>query len=228
MKQNTEEWTNIWSIENYQPIAETWVSVGHGTDEEPAQSLLLSAFSSAMREKYGEGMKILDYGCGTGRYANFLSKRLKDFQYIGLEKANSTQAWGEISVRDGLINAGHDDRFRLGFTESMLETKAIDECNVVLLLSVFTHTTIEETYRIILKLLPIVNRGGKIVFSMILGDSYQLQGNLYGHKDSFQVTYNTITQVNEIAEKFNVNINLEREFEANWGYVHSIFSIEKK
>jgi 2-polyprenyl-3-methyl-5-hydroxy-6-metoxy-1,4-benzoquinol methylase len=225
MQQDSIEWIDDWSIEKYNPITENWHSDGHGTDQEPAQSLLLSAFSSAMKEKYAEGMKILDYGCGSGRYANFLSKRLKDFQYIGLEKAGGTTYWGETSVRDGLINGGHDDRFRLGFTESLLEKKAIEESDVVLLLSIFTHTTIEETHRIISKLMPIVNRGGRVVFSMILGDSYNLVGNLYGHSDCYHVTYNTNEQVAEIAKTFNVNVTHERDFVANWGYVHAIYSI---
>ena len=198
MKHNSIEWLANWSAEKYQPISKNWFSVGHGTDEEPAQSLLLSAFSSAMKEKYGEGMKILDYGCGSGRYANFLSKRIENFQYIGLEKQGSEHFWGEASIRDGLINAGHDERVRLGFTESLLEKRAIEESNVVLLLSIFTHTTIEETHRIISKLLPIVDRGGKIIFSIIIGDSYQLQGNLYGFQDSYQVTSNTNEQINEL------------------------------
>jgi 2-polyprenyl-3-methyl-5-hydroxy-6-metoxy-1,4-benzoquinol methylase len=227
MKHDSIEWLAEWSVEKYQPISKNWFSVGHGTDEEPSQSLLLSTFSSAMKEKYREGMKILDYGCGSGRYANFLSKRIEKFQYIGLEKQGSDQFWGEASIRDGLINAGHDDRVRLGFTESLLEEKAIQECDVVLLLSIFTHTTIEETHRIISKLLPIVDRGGRIIFSMIMNESYQLVGNLYGFQDSYQVTYNTNEQINDIAEKFNVKLTHERDFEANWGYVHSIFSIEK-
>jgi 2-polyprenyl-3-methyl-5-hydroxy-6-metoxy-1,4-benzoquinol methylase len=225
MVQTSPEWINDWSIEKFSPITHNWVSMGHGTDEEPMQSLSQSTFAKAMKEKYGDGMKILDYGCGTGRFANFLSKRLKNFKYIGLEKAGGTTYWGETSVRDGLINAGHDDRFRLGFTESLLEKKAIEESDVVLLCSVFTHTTIEETHRIISKLMPIVNRGGRVVFSMIHADTYSLNGSLYGFDQCYEVTYNTKEQVEEIARKFNANVKLEEEFLADWCYLHSIYSI---
>jgi len=222
------EWINEWSVEKYEPITKDWKAIGHGTDEEPAQSLSHSTFALAMRDKYCEGMKILDYGCGTGRYANFLSKRLKDFQYIGLEKAGSIQGWGEISVRDGLINAAQDPRFTLGFTETTLEEKAINDSDVVLLCSVFTHTTIEETHRIVKKLLPLVERGGRVVFSMIHADQYSLNGSLYGFDECYQVTYNTVEQIDEMRYKFNVNIKLEEKFMANWGYLHSIYSITKK
>ena len=225
MIQTSPEWINDWSIEKFSPITDNWVSIGHGTDEEPMQSLSHSTFSKAMKEKYCDGMKILDYGCGTGRFANFLSKRLKNFKYIGLEKAGSESMWGEMSVRDGLINAGHDDRFTLGFTETQLEKNAIEECDVVLLCSIFTHTTIEETHRIIDKLMPLVKRGGRVIFSMIHGDTYSLNGSLYGFNECYQVTYNTKEQVEEIARKFNANVKLEEEFMANWGYLHSIYSI---
>jgi hypothetical protein len=62
---------------------------------------------------------------------------------------------------------------------------------------------------------------------MIIGDSYQEEGNLYGHTDAFGVTYNTINQIEEIKNKFDVKITLENVFLANGGFKHNIYSLYK-
>jgi SAM-dependent methyltransferase len=211
----------------YKPISDNYQSVGFGTDQEPQSSMLLTTFSKAMKSHYREGIKILDYGCGSGRYCNFLSKRINDFEYFGLEKPNSYELWGEKAIKTALSHFAHDERVNFGFIDTPLEEKAIQNCNVVLLLSVFTHTSIEETHRIIEKLLPLVLKGGKIIFSMIIDDSYKKEGNLYGHEDSFGVTYNTTDQIKEIENKFKVKVTLEDTFLANGGYTHSIYSIQQ-
>jgi hypothetical protein len=56
MQQDSIEWIDDWSIEKYNPITENWHSDSHGTDQEPAQSLLLSAFSSARDFEAFSGM----------------------------------------------------------------------------------------------------------------------------------------------------------------------------
>ena len=70
-------------------------------------------------------------------------------------------------------------------------------------------------------------RISKIIFSMIIDDSYKKEGNLYGHEDSFGVTYNTTDQIKEIENKFKVKVTLEDTFLANGGYTHSIYSIQQ-
>ena len=211
----------------YKAISDTYQSVGFGTDQEPQSTILLTTFSEAMGDSFKEGMKILDYGCGSGRYCNFLSQRVNNFEYFGLEKPNSSTLWGEQAIKVALSHFAQDKRVNFGFIDTPLEKKAIENCNVVLLLSVFTHTTILETHRIIEKLLPLVLNGGKIIFSMIIGDSYQEEGNLYGHTDAFGVTYNTINQIEEIKNKFDVKITLENVFLANGGFKHNIYSLYK-
>jgi SAM-dependent methyltransferase len=211
----------------YKAIDDTYQSVGFGTDQEPQSTILLTIFSEAMRDSFKEKMKILDYGCGSGRYCNFLSQRISDFEYFGLEKPNSSTLWGEQAIRVALSHFAQDIRVNFGFIDTPLEKKAIENCDVVLLLSVFTHTSILETHRIIEKLLPLVLNGGKIIFSMIIGDFYREEGNLYGHTDSFGVTYNTIDQIKEIENKFNVKITLENIFLANGSFKHNIYSLSK-
>lgn len=227
MKITDDTWLESWSITKFPPIVEDYESKGIivGSDDEPLASVCMASFASVMLHHYGEGMKILDYGCGSARFSNFLSMRLKDFKYFGLERNTSDYTVSCISKAIELF--GHDDRVHVGFTESKLEEKAIRESDTVLLLSVFTHTTIEETYRIIKKLLPIVEKGGSIVFSMIHGETYAVLGQAYGHIDNFHITYNTIEQVKDIQSYFNVDITLLDTYDAR-GILHSIYRIDKK
>jgi len=216
-------WKDTWSKEYYKPIVENYEGIIVGTDAEPKASLCISSFINAMGEEYKEGMKILDYGCGSARVCNFLSKRLKDFHYIGLERFESE--WGQTCITKAkeLFN---DNRVEVGYTNSELLKKAIDTSNTVLLLSVFTHTTIETTEAILTNLLPIIERGGNIVFSMIHGDRYNLVGDAYGFNDNFRITYNTVEQVEILKNKLNVDIVLVDTFFAD--VTHSIYRINKK
>lgn len=218
-------WINKWSKEYYAPIVSDSEYALHGiivgTDAEPSASICITSFINVMGDKYKEGMKILDYGCGSARVCNFLSKRLKDFHYIGLERFESD--WGQTCIKRANELFGHDSRVEVGYTNTELDKKAIDTCETVLLLSVFTHTTIETTEIILIKLLPIVERGGNIVFSMIHGNEYRLVGNAYGFTDNFNVTYTTKEQVENLKNKLNVNI----DFIDNY-YSHSIYRVTKK
>jgi 2-polyprenyl-3-methyl-5-hydroxy-6-metoxy-1,4-benzoquinol methylase len=225
MKITDEVWVDTWSVLKYPPIVEEYESKGIivGSDEEPLASVCMASFAYAMESDYKEGMKILDYGCGSARFSNFLSMRLKDFTYIGLERNTSDYTKECIDKANELFS--HDPRVRAGYTESELENEAIEIANTVLLLSVFTHTTIEETYRIIEKLLPIVKRGGSIVFSMIHNTKYQLIGNAYGFGNNYSITYNTKKQVSQISDMFNVSVRLVDTYDAG-GIIHSIYSIK--
>ena len=224
MKITDKEWLDNWAILKFPPIVEDYESKGIivGSDEEPLASVCMASFAKVMGHNYREGMKVLDYGCGSARFSNFLSMRLKDFTYIGLERNISDYTKECIDKANELFS--HDPRVRVGYTESELENEAIEIADTVLLLSVFTHTNIEETYRIVEKLLPITKRGGSIVFSMIHEPEYALIGNAYGFNDNYSITYNTTKQVKELAKAFNVSIKLIDTYDAG-GILHSIYAI---
>lgn len=224
MKKTDSLWQNEWSKEPFKPIVKIYKGVIVGSDEEPDASICMSSFSYAMGEYFGERMKILDYGCGSGRYCNFLSKRLQDFKYVGIERNISD--YTKLCIDTAKRIFGEDERLSFGYTDSEFEQKAIDECNVVLLLSVFTHTSIEMTENIINRLMPIINRDGCIVFSMIHKNDYSLIGNAYGFTDEYSVTYNTYSQVEDLRKKFGVSITLMDTYDAK-GIIHSIYRITK-
>ena len=226
MDKDNKLWIEEWSKEKYEPIQKDFVSVGNGTDAEPKSSMCLAAFAVGMKENYKEGMKLLDYGCGNCRMANFLSKRLKDFTYYGVEP-NSPYGKGQTESATNYF--GNDKRVSIGLIGEEIEKEAISNADTVLLLSVFTHTTIEETKAIITKLIPIIERGGSVVFSVILGDKYSPVGNnAYTIKDSYGVVYNTLKQIEELQQQFNVNMELTYEYEADGGSKHSVYRTTKR
>jgi ubiquinone/menaquinone biosynthesis C-methylase UbiE len=62
----------------------------YGADSAEASDNWFTALSNAAGQSFCEGMVMLDYGCGCGRYANWISRRIKDFTYYGLEPERAT------------------------------------------------------------------------------------------------------------------------------------------
>src|SRR5580704_7316710 len=100
----TEKWSKVSSRPDFPDFAAAvgrWANgreLAFGTDAEPGSSLWLATLSEAMGGHFHEGMAVLDYGCGAGRYAEFLRQRLQRFGYYGLEKPGSRDRHGENSI----------------------------------------------------------------------------------------------------------------------------------
>ena len=178
MNINDNLWREIWSKEKYAPISNAYQSRGFGTDKEPESSVCMASFANAMGDKFKEGMVLLDYGCGSGRFCNFMSKRLKDFSYYGVEKFGSGTQWGENAIDFARSHFGKDPRVTFGSIGCEIEKEGIEKADIALLLSVCTHTTIEETNMIFNKLSPIIEKGGIVTFSIFLSDKYSVSKNL--------------------------------------------------
>jgi G:T-mismatch repair DNA endonuclease (very short patch repair protein) len=46
-----------------------------------------------MGEYFKENMKILDYGCGPGQFCNFMSSKLKNFEYDLKMAQKNSEKW---------------------------------------------------------------------------------------------------------------------------------------
>lgn len=224
-----EIWTK-WKDAVYPTIHEgAYVVFGHGADTEPQSSLWMAYLSEAMGDHFHEGMKILDYGCGGARYANFLSGRLRDFTYYGVEPRN-TQV-GNWEPRNAIEIAkeklGHDSRVRLGYVGTALEAEAISNANVALLGSIFTHLKIEESLKILDKLLPILERGA-IVFTVIFDSKYHWDSSgAHGVEECYTAVYNTPDQYDSYFKSKNIAGRVVGWIKLGSGYRQDIYRVEK-
>jgi hypothetical protein len=213
MKDTDILWIDKWSKELYDSIGE--VSSKEG------MPVCFASFAQAMGTKFEEGVTILDYGCGPARFFNFMSKRLKNFMYYGIEPDS---AYGINCINNIRNFYKKDKRISVGLIGTDVEQEALEQVDIVLLCSIFTHITIEQTKEVLYKLYPIVNRGGIIVFSMILGDEYKVcEGNAYSMQNTYSIVYNTIKQIQELNTIYN--IKLEDEWMSPRGHLHKIYKI---
>lgn len=198
-----------------------------GSDEEPLSSIWMASLSEAVGEHFREGFRVLDYGCGAGRYCNFLAQRLNKFEYYGVEKRGSAFRHGEKSIRVANRMFRHDRRAQFGFIDSAVEAAAIDKVGVVVLGSVFTHVDINEVDRILAKLTPVVDRGGKVVFSVFIANEYRLEGpEAYGFNDCYDRVWFESKQLMELADRNNWQLTECESFLAQGINLHRIFALD--
>jgi len=202
---------------------------GFGTDDEPGSSLWLASLSEAMGASFREGINILDYGCGAGRYAEFLRQRLEHFGYFGLEKPGSSFQHGEKSVAAAEDIFNGDNRISFGLIGSAFEASALARADVVVLGSIFTHVDFEELKLILEKFEPIVRRGGKVVFSIFIADTYRLEASgAYGFADCYGRAWFTTEQLRGLCDESGW-VTIEREsFLAQEVNLHRIFALTSK
>ena len=200
-----------------------------GTDEEPGSSLWLASLSEAMGASFREGMCVLDYGCGAGRYAQFLRQRLKRFAFYGLEKPGSDFRHGEKSIKTARKLFRWDRRVRFDLIGSRLEATALARADVAVLGSIFTHVDLGEVERILAKLAPIISRGGTIVFSIFLADTHRLEDKgLYGFADCYGRVWFTAEQLRGLCDRDGWVLAERESFLAQDVNVHRIFTLSRK
>lgn len=241
MKLTDRLWQDKWSKTRFTPspldfsaevrkLAERNHHMLFGTDDEPGSSIWMASLSEAMGRSFREGMTVLDYGCGAGRYAHFLRQRLKNFKYYGLEKPGGEIRHGEQAIASGREIFQGDGRIVFGLLGEQLEAEAIERAGVVLLASIFTHIDLGEMERILLTLRPVTTRGGKIVCSAFLGEAYQLEGKgaLYGFPDCYYRVWFTQAQLNQLRNRHRWIMTGSETFVAQDVNVHRIMALSRK
>jgi SAM-dependent methyltransferase len=200
-----------------------------GTDDEPGSSIWLASLSEAMGEIFREGMVVLDYGCGGGRYAQFLRQRLKRFEYYGLEKPGSKSQHGEKCIRAARKIFRWDFRIRFDLIGSRLERTVLTCATVVVLGSIFTHVDLAELRHILKKLQPVISRGGKVVFSIFLAEAYRLEDEgIYGFARCYNRVWHTREQIQGLCDENGWAAAEKESFLARDLNLHQIFVLVQK
>jgi len=220
-------WLEKWSqLIKYSPIIPDYEIKGFGSHLEPESSIWMASLSESMGEYFKEGLKVLDYGCGSGRYCNFLSMYLKRFIYFGVEVEGSE---GNIGMKMGMNSFGHDPRVNFGIIDSDIEKKALSMVDIVLLGSVYTHLLYQDFIKVSDKFLPIVDKGGAVVFSIFIGDEYVFpnKGGVYGIDNCYGVVTYTMEQLAKYCYDREVEIEMMDCFLAQKTHLHKIFKMIK-
>lgn len=221
-----EHWTSYWQQEKYTPIISQPPAILYGgTHHEPLASIGMSCFLDAVKPTFKEKFSVIDYGCGAGILSNFISSRLQNFSYIGLEP-NSQHGQERIALGREYFN---DPRIKFGFTDNFLNIKD-NKVDAIILISVFTHMIFDDIKLILDTLLQIFDSNPKcsIVFSCFIDDTPKtLHHQPHIWERFYGESYITLNQLETYCYENNVILEKHMDFIAQGGYNHQIFKIKK-
>jgi len=216
----------------YPAIIEGYSPKGWGSHDETESLNWMLSLSRAMGEYFKEGMKILDYGCGSVRYANFLSEQFKKFKYYGIEIKGGSSAGELMNV---VAPKFVDKRIKLGLIDDDIEFEAYDNVDVVVLGSIFTHLAFHggknnSFVGIMDKIKKVVYKGGIIVFSTFIDETEHTNGggNAYAIKDCYGLSYYTLENIDKYMKNNKLKALEVESFLAQGIHNHRIFRVENE
>lgn len=225
----TQIWEEYWKEKKYNPIVTNPNEKGvyDGQREDLITQMGMASFLEGVKKDFKEGFRVLDYGCGAGALGNFISERLEDFKYWGLEPS-SGQGGGRIqTARDAF---GNDSRVEFGTIDEDLDRVLENPFDAVILISVFTHLEIHDSYWILDKLKKVfdVNPNASIVFSCFTAE----ERRLHWHQPQIWERYYHESYVRESdwenwCKDNGLQLTKVLDFPAAHGYVHEIYKIHK-
>lgn len=220
-------WDNFWQHKKYNAIFNNPPKYAYGgSNIEPLASIGMSCFLDPCKSKFIDNFSVLDYGCGAGILSNFISERLLNFTYYGLEPYTN-HGIERINIGKSLFN---DQRVFLSFIEKDLDYCLSKKLDCIVLISVFTHLLIEDIFSILDKLKKAfdVNNDCSIVFSCFTDNNprtEQFQPHIW--ERFYNLSYISESSLINYCLKNNLSINKHMSFVAQGGYVHEIFTIKK-
>ena len=223
-----DSWNEYWSMTPHKQIINNPPKILYGgTYEEPAASIGMSCFLDAVRDEFVEGFSVIDYGCGAGILANFISGRLQDFNYYGLEP-NSAHGMERIKLAHNYLA---DSRCTYGYIESDYEKVIKNKVDAVILISIFTHLI---PYDIVLTLDNLIkvfdaNPKASIVFSCFIDhQNDHAKGHLPAVWSRFyDMSYITVPFLQNYCISNGLSLTHHTTFIAFGGHQHQIYKITK-
>ena len=205
-----------------------------GSDDEPWSTKWCEVLAQGFGPRWKEGVKILDYGCGYGRFCNYMTEWFQKFEYTGLEVPNNEHAERCIAF----AKRYYGNRGQFNYLGGNVEAAALESVDVVLLGSVFTHFTFPRFIEVFKWFIPTIERGGAVVFTVIPGIEYTLGLNGALGLDGFY-TYSRFTakQMAEWWAGINRSFTLTKtgSFVTMYSFpdtiekiVHDVYRVEKE
>jgi len=210
-------------------VKEGWMYDGAGSDRQPYSENWCKSLEKGIGSNYKNGISIIDWGCGYGRFLNYMFKTLKNFTYYGFEIPSINNGDLLIDFNKKTYERYNDENKKINFgfiDDYELINSAINNCNTVILGSVFTHISLADSKNIILKFEQLLKKqNGCIVFSVILADKYELVGpGAYGDSSAYEYVTHTAKQINTLT--FNkYKINKIVDFKTDHWAIHTILKL---
>lgn len=222
-----KHWEEYWVHTHYPPFLEKpSTEVYGGTNYEPDASIGMSCFLDVVRDKFKDGFSVIDYGCGAGILSNFISARLQNFNYIGLEPSTG---WGPDRIRLGSETFTDTTKVKFGYISDYEHIVRFNKVDVVILISVFTHFGMNRIYEILDDLIVVFenNPDCSIVFSCFTSDVPSLGQVDYSiNSDYHSYSYIDIREIEKYCQEHNLSLRKhDIEFMAMNNWLHKIYEI---
>jgi len=207
----------------YPEIRPNFKMKGWGAENPQKSNIWMSAQINPLEDKFKEGLKLLDYGCGNGRISNFLSGRLKDYTYYGVEPDGSA---GLSIAKEYFSNPKH----HFDLIGSEIEKEALENVDCIVLGSIFTHLKIEDFEIVMEKFKNSLLRGCDVVFSMFIGDEYWIrgEGGCYGIENCYALVIYTMDQLENFCKDNNYILKEFDSYLAQEVHLHRMFKVSYK
>jgi SAM-dependent methyltransferase len=218
-------WNNFWKNKTQKPIIEVPPKILYGgTNEEPLASIGMSYFLEPIKNKFIDGICVLDYGCGAGILGNFISERLKNFFYYGLD-TNSSHGNERLNLAKEYLN---DERLYFGTIDENLKKVLNKKIDIIVLISVFTHLPVNEIHKILNNLKNVFkkNKNASIIFSCFISDEDKLIDYLPDIWDNFYgISFIKEKHLTDYCKQNNLNLKKHSIFVAANNHEHHIYEI---
>ena len=220
-------WESYWSSTKYSPLViNPDPSLYGGTCIEPLASIGMSCFLDAIKDKFKENFSVLDYGCGAGILANFISERLENFTYYGLEP-NTDHGISRLELGRKFFN---NSNVNFGIIENDLLEICKKQIDSVILISVFTHMEFSDVESALDRISTVFNNNPEcaIVFSCFIEDAPRLVNHLPNIWERFYgESYITVQQLESYCKRNNLKLEKHMDFIAMNNYNHQIYKVTK-
>lgn len=142
-----------------------------------------------------DGMSIVDLGCGSGRIAKYIGKRMHNVEYLGIDVVPELLDYARSQT---------PDHFRFVLNHKLAIPAEDNSADFLFAFSVFTHLLHEESIIYLDHARRVVRPGGTIVFTIL---EMQASWPIFG------VTYQTLKNG---GKNPHLNMFVEREQIALW------------